>query len=142
MSDLPPGKVQPGPALLRLALVGLVTACAYTAVAWWPTHALAGPDATTGLLCGVVLALLGGQAGNVPCVLALTKTPRAHANAILLGLAMRFGVTGALAIAAALSGWVPAKATVLSVALSQMAFLLVDVLGQLKLLKRASGGAA
>ncbi len=141
MSDRPPAEVRPWPAIARLGLAGLATAVAYTVIAWWPTHVLAGAEATAGLLCGVLLALLGAQVGNVPCVRALAKAPREHTNGILLGLALRFGVTAGLAVGAGLSGWVPAKPTVLTVALAQMAFLFVDVMGLLALLKRASGGA-
>ena len=142
MNDGPPAEARPSSAMVRLALGGITTAVAYTAVAWWPTHALAGADGTAALLCGVLLALIGSQAGNLPWVLALARPPREQASGILLGLAVRFGVTAGLAAAAALCGWVSAKPTVLTVALAQMAFLVVDVLALLRLLKRASGGAA
>ncbi len=141
-SDLPAPRAHVGTALARLALAGLLAAAVYVAAAWWPTHVLAGPHATTALLTGVLLAYIGAQAGNIPSALALMKPPREQAGGVLLGLALRFGVTVGLAIAAALSGWVPAKPTVLTVALAQMAILLVDVLGLLRLLRRAPGGAA
>ncbi len=142
MNDLPSPGIRQGSALARLVMTGVLTAGGYVALAWWPTHVLVGAGATSALLWGVVLALVGAQAGNLPCVLALAKPPREHANGILLGLAIRFGLTAGLAVGAALTGWLPAKATVLTVALAQLAFLFVDVLGLLRLLRRASGGAA
>lgn len=123
-------------ALLRLAAAGLVVCVAAGAVGYLPTRAIAGNAGVTGMLVGLAITLVGAWAGLAATVPMFRLPPREQVSRILGGFMVRFTVTIALAVAAAFSGLVPPKPTVLWVAIAQLLVLGVDTTLLVRMLKQ------
>ncbi len=119
-------------------LTALAVAAALVALGYWPTVRVGGTGAVGGLLAGVAVALVGAWAGSLPTILYSSRPPQQHATGILLGLGVRFGVTVALMLVVWLGSGLPRRPLLLWVGIAQLVLLLVDVLGLVALLKRAT----
>jgi hypothetical protein len=69
---------------------------------------------------------VASAAGAWPIARAHGASPAAQYRALLAAIGLRFGLTLALALAAALSGWFERLALLLWVAIGYMALLVVD----------------
>jgi len=98
---------------LTLALVGYA-----------PTRTLAGRGAVPAMLAGCIIGLVASTLGGVPILLA-RRQGRVE-TAVLAGMAVRFATACALALAAALSGWLERGPLLVWVGLSYLVLLVVD----------------
>lgn len=125
-------------AFLRVAMMSAGVALLLALVGYWPTASHAGSAGVAAMLVGIGVSLVGGWTGSLATIAYLRKPPREHPNGILLGLAVRFAVTLALALAVWLGGPFQRLPLLLWVGIAQLVILLVDVLGLVGLLKRAA----
>ena len=127
-------------AFARIAGCATLVAGALIAVGYWPTEAQAGAAGVRAMFVGVGIALAGSWAGSAPSIAYLNRPPQQHPIGILAGLAVRFGVTIGLSLAAWLADILPQTPLLLWIGIAQFVLLGVDVLGLIGLLKRGWQG--
>jgi hypothetical protein len=125
-------------AFARVALMSTAAAVALAAIGYWPTVAQAGTAGVNAMLVGLAICLVGGWVGALPTVAYLSHPPREHPTGILAGLAVRFGVTLGLTIAAVLTRAFSDVPLLLWVGVGQLVILGVDVFSLTGLLRRAA----
>jgi hypothetical protein len=91
-----------------------------------PTRRLGGEAALLGLVAGCGIGLVAAAAGALPIARARGAAPAAQYRALAAAIGLRFGLTVALALAAALSGRLERPALLVWVAIGYMALLVVD----------------
>ncbi len=104
--------------------VGVTAAVAL--IGWLPTRRLGGDGAALSMLAGCAVSVVASALGGVPVALARGAPEPARQRALLMGMALRFGVVALLAVAAALSGLFERGPLLIWVAISYAVQLVVD----------------
>ena len=118
----------------RFVITAAAVVAALAAVGYFPTRRWGGPAAVEAMLAGCGVSLGAAVLGALPLAVA-APAPQARAQAVLLGMALRFMAALAAGVAMAWAGdWRPAPLLVW-LAVSYVALLAVEV-------RFAVGGAA
>jgi hypothetical protein len=99
------------------------------AVGYFPTRrwgSVAGVDAVAAMLAGCAVSLLAALVGALPLAVA-SPTPQARAQALLLGMALRFMAVLGAGLAVAVAGEFAAAPLLVWLAISYVALLAVEV---------------
>lgn len=111
---------------LRFLAWAVAVTFAVALVGYLPTRRLGGEEGLPGMVAGCGIAVLASAAGALPVARARGAEPAAKYRALLAAIGLRFGLTLALALAAALSGRFERVALLLWVAIGYGALLVVD----------------
>ncbi len=98
-----------------------------------PTRRLGGEGAVAAMWAGCAIAALASLAGLVPFAFGrVASSPAGRFQAMLLAMAVRFGMVLVLGLAASLSGWFERGPLLLWIAISYVALLAVETRFALK----------
>ncbi|HVS00002.1 MAG TPA: hypothetical protein VMW27_25475 [Thermoanaerobaculia bacterium] len=98
-----------------------------------PTRHLGGMGAVSAMFAGCAIGAVASLAGLLPFVVGRgAATPAGRLQAMLLAMAVRFGVVLVLGLAASLSGWFERGPLLLWIAISYVALLAVETWFALK----------
>lgn len=128
--------------LSELTAAPTIVAIGLALLAWWPVTSGYGRPAAVATAAGCLIALLGSWASAAPLVLTMRAAPVVFASGALASLGVRFAVTIGLALACWASQALPGDPLMISVGVSQLALLAVDVGMQIRLARRVLGGQA
>lgn len=138
-SDTP----HPPLAILARLLGASVIACAAALGACFLVARLAfSGDVTAPVLAGCLISLLGSALAAIPVAFTVNKPPAVFASANLAGIMIRFTVTLALALTLALTGALERAPLLITVGISHLIILGIDVTQLIQLSRRVSGGRA
>jgi hypothetical protein len=105
-----------------VAVVGALAALGYV-----PTRRLGGEEAVAAMWAGCAVGAVASLVGLLPFVFGRgVSTPAGRFQAMLLAMAVRFGVVLVLGLVAALSGWFEHGPLLLWIAISYVALLAVE----------------
>lgn len=142
MTAPPSNLPRPAASLLGLAALTFAAAAFLALIGYFPTSNLAGPAGVAAMFTALAITIAATLAGLIPPVLNLQAEPLKRHNAVLAGMALRLLAAGLLTAAVAFSDIVAWRPLVLWVALSYLGLLAVDVIGLVRLLKRAEESTA
>ncbi|HEV2855585.1 MAG TPA: hypothetical protein VHC97_22545 [Thermoanaerobaculia bacterium] len=121
----------PAAEYLRFLAWALATVVLVAALGFVPTRRLGGEEALAAMIAGCAVGWAASALGGIPVALGRgsrggTVTPAARLQAMLMSMALRFGVVIVLGAAAAFSGWFGLKPLLIWIAVSYLALLAVD----------------
>lgn len=133
----------PHPPLAILArLIGAsILACAAAMAVCYPLVRVSfGSDVTLPVLVGCLISLCGSVLAAIPVALTAYRPPATFVSGNLGGVMIRFAVTLALALSLALSGALDRGPLLITVGISHLIILGVDVMMLIQLSRRVAGG--
>ncbi|MBL8879666.1 MAG: hypothetical protein JNG88_11155 [Phycisphaerales bacterium] len=125
--------IDPVIVLSRLAARSLIASALFAAAAYWPARMWGGADVALAMLTAALVAWIGALCAAASVAWTIRGGPRAMWFGALAGLGVRFGVTLVVALALRAAGVVQGDAFLIWVGAAQLAVLIADTFGLVRL---------